>query len=110
MPVRSSNQTDSSSGELGPGYAAVATTSLQRKFGGYDYNSDAVVEDAIKRLRRSRAICQARPDMRSAAARVGKEPCRAVGVGDTISEQGLVAIIIRDPRYHVAVPEVYALN
>ena len=49
--------------------------------------------------------------MRSAAARVGKEPCRVVAVGDTIiSEQGLVAIIIRDPRYHVAVPEVYALN
>jgi hypothetical protein len=34
-----------------------------------------------------------------------------VAVGDTIiSEQGLVAIIIRDLRYHVAVPEVYALN
>jgi len=49
--------------------------------------------------------------MRSAAAPVGKEPCRVVAVGDTIiSEQGLVAIIIRDPRYHVAVPEVYALN
>ena len=49
--------------------------------------------------------------MRSAAARVGKELCRAVGVGDTtISEQGLVVIIIRDLRYHVAVPEVYALN
>ena len=76
-----------------------------------DYNSDAVVEDAIKRLRRSRAICQARPGMRSAAARVGKEPCRVVAVGDTtVSEQALVAIIIRDPRYHVAVPEVYALN
>ena len=33
------------------------------------------VENAIKCLRRSRAICQARPDMRSAAARVGEEPC-----------------------------------
>src|SRR5437667_11728700 len=32
----------------------------------------------------------------------GKEPCRVVAVGDTIiSEQGLVAIIGRDPRYHV---------
>ena len=49
--------------------------------------------------------------MRSAAARVSKEPCRVVAVGDTtVSEQALVAIIIRDPRYHVAVPEVYALN
>jgi DNA-binding NarL/FixJ family response regulator len=33
---------------------------------------------------------------------VGKEPCRVVAVGDTIiGEQGLVAIIGRDPRYHV---------
>jgi DNA-binding NarL/FixJ family response regulator len=32
----------------------------------------------------------------------GKEPCQVVAVGDTIiSEQGLVAIIGRDPRYHV---------
>jgi DNA-binding NarL/FixJ family response regulator len=34
--------------------------------------------------------------------RASKEPCRVVAVGDTIiSEQGLVAIIGRDPRYHV---------
>src|SRR5438270_7903857 len=34
--------------------------------------------------------------------RVGKEPCRIMAVGDTIiSEQGLVAIIGRDPRYQV---------
>jgi len=39
---------------------------------------------------------------KSAPARGGKEPCRVVAVGDTIiSEQGLVAIIGRDPRYHV---------
>jgi hypothetical protein len=32
----------------------------------------------------------------------GTEPCRLVAVGDTIiSEQGLVAIIDRDPRYPV---------
>jgi two-component system response regulator NreC len=34
--------------------------------------------------------------------REGKQPCRVVAVGDTIiSEQGLVAIIGRDPRYLV---------
>ena len=34
--------------------------------------------------------------------RGGKEPYKVVAVGDTIiSEQGLVAIIGRDPRYHV---------
>src|SRR5438874_9603173 len=34
--------------------------------------------------------------------RTVKEPCRVVAVGDTIiSEEGLVAIIGRDPRYHV---------
>jgi len=34
--------------------------------------------------------------------RAGNEPRRVVAVGDTIiSEQGLVAIIGRDPRYHV---------
>jgi DNA-binding NarL/FixJ family response regulator len=39
---------------------------------------------------------------KSAPARAGKEPFRVVAVGDTIiSEQGLVAIIGRDPRYHV---------
>jgi two-component system response regulator NreC len=39
---------------------------------------------------------------KSAAVRAGKEPCRVVAVGDTIiGEQGLVAIIGRDPRYHV---------
>src|SRR5712672_3080178 len=37
-----------------------------------------------------------------ASPRRGKEPYRVVAVGDTIiSEQGLVAIIGRDPRYHV---------
>ena len=37
-----------------------------------------------------------------ASLRGGKEPYRVVVVGDTIiSEQGLVAIIGRDPRYHV---------
>ncbi len=37
-----------------------------------------------------------------APVRAGKEPYRVVAVGDTIiSEQGLVAIIGRDPRYHV---------
>jgi response regulator of citrate/malate metabolism len=37
-----------------------------------------------------------------ATARAGTEPYRVVVVGDTIiSEQGLVAIIGRDPRYHV---------
>src|SRR5882762_8025944 len=36
------------------------------------------------------------------SSRGGKEPRRVVAVGDTIiSEQGLVAIIGRDPRYHV---------
>ncbi len=39
---------------------------------------------------------------KSATVRTGKEPYRVVAVGDTIiSEQGLVAIIGRDPRYHV---------
>jgi DNA-binding NarL/FixJ family response regulator len=37
-----------------------------------------------------------------AKERTGTEPYRVVAVGDTIiSEQGLVAIIGRDPRYHV---------
>jgi len=39
---------------------------------------------------------------KSASVRAGKEPRRVVAVGDTIiGEQGLVAIIGRDPRYHV---------
>ena len=39
---------------------------------------------------------------KSAPVRAGTKPCRVVAVGDTIiSEQGLVAIIGRDPRYHV---------
>jgi two-component system response regulator NreC len=39
---------------------------------------------------------------KSAPARAGAAPYRVVAVGDTvISEQGLVAIIGRDPRYHV---------
>jgi len=37
-----------------------------------------------------------------APVRAGKELCRVVAVGDTIiGEQGLVAIIGRDPRYHI---------
>src|SRR5213082_52582 len=37
-----------------------------------------------------------------AKSRAGTEPRRVVAVGDTIvSEEGLVAIIGRDPRYHV---------
>src|SRR5437868_15114725 len=39
---------------------------------------------------------------KGASVRAGKEPFRVVAVGDTIiSEQGLVAIIGRDPRYQV---------
>ena len=39
---------------------------------------------------------------KSAPVRAGKEPRRVVAVGDTIiGEQGLVAIIGRDPRYHM---------
>jgi DNA-binding NarL/FixJ family response regulator len=39
---------------------------------------------------------------KNAPVRVGKEPRRVVAVGDTIiGEQGLVAIIGRDPRYQV---------
>src|SRR2546423_621169 len=39
---------------------------------------------------------------KAAPFRAGKEPCRVMAVGDTIiSEQGLVAIIGRDPRDHV---------
>src|SRR5437773_634521 len=49
-----------------------------------------------------RLICQAQPDMKFPRVDAGKEPYRVVAVGDTIiSEQGLVAIIGRDPRYHV---------
>src|SRR5438309_5288048 len=61
------------------------------------------VESAIKCLPPSGQICQGRPDMKSrASARAGTEPWRVVAVGDTIiSEQGLVAIIGRDPRYCV---------
>src|SRR5207248_3687355 len=37
-----------------------------------------------------------------AKSRAGTEPRRVLAVGDTIvSEQGMVAIIGRDPRYHV---------
>jgi hypothetical protein len=47
-------------------------------------------------------MCQPRPDMKSPRVGVGKEPRRIVALGDTIiSEQGLVAIIGRDPRYQV---------
>jgi CheY-like chemotaxis protein len=58
---------------------------------------------AINCLQPPRLICQARPDVKSPRnTRAGKEPYRVVAVGDTIiSEQGLVAIIGRDPRYHV---------
>src|SRR5256884_2282241 len=39
---------------------------------------------------------------KAAPFHTGKERCRVVAVGDTIiSEQGLVAIIGRDPRYYV---------
>jgi DNA-binding NarL/FixJ family response regulator len=39
---------------------------------------------------------------KSAPVRAGKEPYRVVAVGDTIiGEQGLVAIIGRDPRYQI---------
>ena len=39
---------------------------------------------------------------KGATARVSNEPFRVVAVGDTIiGEQGLVAIIGRDPRYHI---------
>ena len=49
-----------------------------------------------------RLICQAQPDMKFPRVDADKEPYRVVAVGDTIiSEQGLVAIIGRDPRYHV---------
>jgi DNA-binding NarL/FixJ family response regulator len=42
------------------------------------------------------------PVKKSAATRTGTQPYRVVAVGDTIiSEQGLVAIIGRDPLYHV---------
>ena len=48
---------------------------------------------------------------KSAVTPTGTQSFRLVAVGDTIiREQGLVAIIIRDPRYDVAAPEVYALN
>jgi DNA-binding NarL/FixJ family response regulator len=44
----------------------------------------------------------ASPVKKSAPFRAGAESCRVVAVGDTIiSEQGLVAIIGRDPRYRV---------
>jgi DNA-binding NarL/FixJ family response regulator len=47
-------------------------------------------------------ICQAQPDMKFPRVGAGKEPSRVVAVGDTIiGEQGLVAIIGRDPRYHI---------
>jgi two-component system response regulator NreC len=40
--------------------------------------------------------------LKKAQQRAGAKPFRVVAVGDTIiSEQGLVAIIGRDPRYHV---------
>ena len=43
-----------------------------------------------------------RPVKKSPTPPTGTEPCRGVAVGDTIiSEQGLVAIIDRDPRYRV---------
>lgn len=39
---------------------------------------------------------------KSAPVRAATKPCRVVAVGDTIiSEQGLIAIIGRDPRYYV---------
>jgi two-component system response regulator NreC len=60
------------------------------------------VKDASKYLQRPRAVLESRPVTKSAATRTGTQPYRVVAVGDTIiSEQGLVAIIGRDPRYHV---------
>ena len=47
-------------------------------------------------------ICQSQRDMKFPRVGAGKEPYRVVAVGDTIiGEQGLVAIIGRDPRYQV---------
>jgi len=49
-----------------------------------------------------RFVRQLRTVKKSATTRAGKEPYRVVAVGDTIiGEQGLVAIIGRDPRYQV---------
>src|SRR5436190_3242958 len=60
------------------------------------------VKDASKRLQQSRPILESRPVKKSAATRTGTQPYRVVAVGDTIiSEQGLVAIIGRDPLYRV---------
>ena len=51
---------------------------------------------------RRRFVRQFRTVKKSATTRAGSEPIRVVAVGDTIiGEQGLVAIIGRDPRYHV---------
>jgi DNA-binding NarL/FixJ family response regulator len=51
---------------------------------------------------RTNLLALASPMKNGATARPGKEPYRVVAVGDTIvSEQGLVAIIGRDPRYQV---------
>jgi two-component system response regulator NreC len=47
-------------------------------------------------------LLDSRTVKKSAPLRAGKEPCRVMAVGDTIiGEQGLVAIIGRDPRYRV---------
>jgi len=47
-------------------------------------------------------LLDSRTVKKSATTCAGTEPCRVVAVGDTIiGEQGLVAIIGRDPRYHV---------
>jgi DNA-binding NarL/FixJ family response regulator len=60
------------------------------------------VKGASKYLQQPRAILDSRPVTKSAATRTGTQPYRVVAVGDTIiSEQGLVAIVGRDPRYYV---------
>src|SRR5439155_10043902 len=61
------------------------------------------VENAIKRLQRPRPIRENLVNVKkSTPARAGNQPWRVVVVGDTVvSEQGLVAIIGRDPRYRV---------
>jgi DNA-binding NarL/FixJ family response regulator len=47
-------------------------------------------------------LLDSRTVKKSATTCADTEPCRVVAVGDTIiGEQGLVAIIGRDPRYHV---------
>ena len=79
----------------------VAETSWFRKFGP-TISGSIFVKDASKCLQRPGRILESRRVKKSAADRTGIQPYRVVAVGDTIiSEQGLVAIIGRDPQYHV---------